>query len=706
MKNPLYNIVAKFFNQSFDTMPVTKKKTKATKQEEAKNYYLIELKQSKDQFEFRGDKISILNHHVSIYETQARNESNGMSSIHYTANCCNARGRRYIVHVYFDRYGSYVETQVKDVTAGVRVPVEDAQFKSHAILTAGLLVHQLSTKCQEESRALLSRYEKMEAEACVLSKSINFSSINLNDMTVKKYMICIRACIVLQENLNAYAFEPSDTIVDVLRDMLKRIQRMHTEQSENKRKDETNLMSSDKSKAQQVTNKVKSTDNKPKKKQPDRKSKQTVEKAKPSRISQYYTEIETLKQSHDRVHAIIRIHEIYNVLTQLHGNNLNGVINAVQGMSENLKLAQEEFDACLKRHDLDGVKALVKLPKINMTFKECVMLAAEKQTELLSFCIDRFKINVNTYEPLLLPDGHSLIVIAVTVKDLPTFKMLLAKGADPNTFYPFKGRNLLMTCCASGLTEFVRVLLQYPVQINAHEESRDFMVPLHRDAAENKEELIQMLEERRIGESTALILACQTGDEKLTRLLLDANADINATNVHGHSALTACAMNESGVFNLACLDLLLARGANINRIEGLANNKTTLLAYNVMKRRFDQVRVLLDRGADPNVFSTTTEDLLPSMHKQNFGRYRLPTKLTALHIALLKGYHEIFEHMMNHTTISPENIRAAKQLAIILGREEQYDVLNVKENDILPDSDQLKVEIISRDEDKYWLRIP
>lgn len=701
MKNPLFNIIKKLYSQSFNGLPVSLKKTKATKTEASKNYYLIELERTTATFALRGEEVSISDQHISIYELQAKNEAKGLSAIHYTANCQSPHRRRYIVHVYFDRYGNYVETQVKDVQAGVRINIDEAEFKSHAILASGLLVNQLSIQCQQESEELFEMYTKMEARACALSRDIDFSSLDMNQRPIKEYMICIRTCINLQEKLNAFSFEPSVTLIDLLKNIIKSIGRMQKEQAEVKRE-----VADEEEQQEKVANQSDIADVQMRNIKKRRlEQKRQVDDRRASQIQAYINELETLSESGDYVQVIMRKHEIYHQLTILYEDDVDAITRTIQSISENLNAAQQALYRCFENDDLAGAQRLATLPKINIPFQVCFQLATRKQTALLAFCLERFNINVNTYEPEYLPDSHCLIAIAVKNADSSTFNMLLSKGADPNTFFPISGRSLLMECCANRQISFVKTLLGYSAQVNAHEEYREFILPVRTNNAIRLNQLQRLLKNRKIQGNTALSIACQCEDERLTRLLLASGADVNATDSLDFSALASCAMKEESTFSEACLDVLLEYGANINRLEGSKGNQTTLLSFNVMKRRFHDVKALLHRNANPNQNACMTKDIIPGADIQHFGHYRLPKQLTPLHLALLKDYHEIFDYFMNHTNISSANKRSAKYIAIILGRKEYFQALNIREDEAIADSDTLSISSMVSTEDEYWLNI-
>lgn len=92
--------------------------------------------------------------------------------------------------------------------------------------------------------------------------------------------------------------------------------------------------------------------------------------------------------------------------------------------------------------------------------------------------------------------------------------------------------------------------------------------------------------------ATPLIIAAQSGNIDLCRLLLQHGADIQATSTRGATALFAAA--QSGRANVCAL--LIQRGL---ACDAPMSNGATPLIIAAYKGHADTVRVLLDAGANP-----------------------------------------------------------------------------------------------------------
>ncbi|KAF4878470.1 Vegetative incompatibility protein HET-E-1 [Colletotrichum siamense] len=119
----------------------------------------------------------------------------------------------------------------------------------------------------------------------------------------------------------------------------------------------------------------------------------------------------------------------------------------------------------------------------------------------------------------------------------------------------------------------------------------------------------------------ALTLAARYGRVEIMRLLLDANADLEAEDVNGETPLTmAASKGHDGV-----LQLLIDRKANI---EATGRNGSTPLAVAAYEGHVRISRLLLDHGANANA--------------------RDDDGITPLHLAARKGHHHVVKLLLDN----------------------------------------------------------
>lgn len=157
-------------------------------------------------------------------------------------------------------------------------------------------------------------------------------------------------------------------------------------------------------------------------------------------------------------------------------------------------------------------------------------------------------------------DDHGYTALTYAARDgqQETFDLLLARGAYARGI---AGGQALVFAAREGSLPMVKRLLA---------------VGAPRDRADPEDENI-----------TALIRATLREDAAMATVLLDAGARVDVADVYGRSALTwACIGGDDGMARL-----LLARGASVNRNDGVA------LTLAIRNGRVSTVRLLLSYGA-------------------------------------------------------------------------------------------------------------
>ena len=213
--------------------------------------------------------------------------------------------------------------------------------------------------------------------------------------------------------------------------------------------------------------------------------------------------------------------------------------------------------------------------------------------------------------------GVAPLSLACTNASAPMVRRLLEAGANPNA----TGVRVppIMICARTGSVEAVRELIARKADVNAREPLRD-QTALMWAVAQNHADVARTLIEAGAGVrarsrlarvvvnranpndiytavvgtvsqggSTPLLFAARQGDVDCAGLLLDAGADVDDVLPDGTSALTVAAHSN----HPALVRLLLDRGANPNVI----GSGYTALHAAVLRGNPDSVRALLARGA-------------------------------------------------------------------------------------------------------------
>ena len=143
---------------------------------------------------------------------------------------------------------------------------------------------------------------------------------------------------------------------------------------------------------------------------------------------------------------------------------------------------------------------------------------------------------------------------------------LLDAGADPNSVSQ-EGQTALMTAARNGSVAAVRVLLQRGAKVGLAESFRG---------------------------QTALMFAAGEGNTAAAALLLEAGAELTVRSTGGYTPLLFAVRNN----RYDTVKFLLERGASVNdRIP----DGTPALSLAILNADFDLAALLLEAGADPNV---------------------------------------------------------------------------------------------------------
>ena len=194
------------------------------------------------------------------------------------------------------------------------------------------------------------------------------------------------------------------------------------------------------------------------------------------------------------------------------------------------------------------------------------------------------------------PEGETPLLAAARAGSVPAVRQLLARGVDVNTAEGFQKTTALMWAAAESHMEVVDLLLEA-------------------GADPNRQGHVTALTERHnadhpTGGFTALMFAARNGNEALARRLVARGANINLKNGDDASAVMIAIYNDR--FDVAAA--LIELGSDVNdgslyvAVE-MRDATTDQFAFDGSRRRpdhlntktaLDLMKVLLERGADPN----------------------------------------------------------------------------------------------------------
>ena len=194
------------------------------------------------------------------------------------------------------------------------------------------------------------------------------------------------------------------------------------------------------------------------------------------------------------------------------------------------------------------------------------------------------------------PEGETPLMAASRAGSVPAVRLLLTRGVDVNAAEKVQNTTALMWAVAEGHIDVVDVLLEAGADINRQ---GHITTLTDRNNADHP-----------TGGFTPLMWAARAGNEALVRRLLTRGANINLKNGDSASAAMVAIYNDR--FDVA--KTLIELGSDVNdgslyvAVE-MRDATTDQFAFDGSRRRpdypnqttaLDLVRILLERGAEPN----------------------------------------------------------------------------------------------------------
>jgi ankyrin repeat protein len=337
------------------------------------------------------------------------------------------------------------------------------------------------------------------------------------------------------------------------------------------------------------------------------------------------------------------------VLVLLAGAAHAAPLREPQGRPEPGRGATTDVADAAKRGDRDAVRAaLARRADVNAAQTDgstALHWAAERDDLDMADQLIRAgaRVTARTRE------GVTPLQLAATNGSAPMIDRLLKAGADPNEPLTASGDTALMMSARTGKTDAIRVLVEAGGNVNARESWGGTTALMwavsegHADAAklligagadvnarsnyvaaangrgfEGRTPMANRTdpkaEEFASGWLTPLTLAAREGDVEMARILVSANADVNAAAGDGKTALAVAIFN--GNYDVA--SFLVDNKADVNKADA---QRFTPLFWAVDRRNMETapnfpwmvtadpmplIRKLLDAGANPNALVNNT----------------------------------------------------------------------------------------------------
>jgi len=199
------------------------------------------------------------------------------------------------------------------------------------------------------------------------------------------------------------------------------------------------------------------------------------------------------------------------------------------------------------------------------------------------------------------PDGETPLMAASRSGNVAAVKALLARGAKVNDADKFQSETALMWAAAQGHVDVAGVLLEAGADPNKQAHATSLATRKNADHP--------------TGGFTALMWAARNGNESMVRRLAKGGANLNLKNGDGATAMMIAIWNDR--FDMAAT--LAELGADVNdgslyvAVE-MRDSTNDQFAFDGSRRRpdnpnkltaLDLMKILLDKGADPNIADAT-----------------------------------------------------------------------------------------------------
>ncbi|NEO88292.1 MAG: hypothetical protein F6J87_29150, partial [Spirulina sp. SIO3F2] len=313
-------------------------------------------------------------------------------------------------------------------------------------------------------------------------------------------------------------------------------------------------------------------------------------------------------------------------------NSTTGESEQNSGQASDVKVLFEQLAEVAKAGQQEIFQALVAAERQKPDEEVTLLIAAvmENQLEVVNAFITAGS-DVNTR--IKLTDGQfefTALFYAVRNASLPIVETLLRAGANPKWSDPFPSFAPIFQAIEQSNTALVQLLIQYGATVVF----RSNLEPLFNAAGSDNPEIIRLLldagcdiDARRTRDS-ALKRACQYGNLKVIKLLLESGASLSSSGDEIGTAflspvyvesMTDCSEQKARAIEKVPAAIQLLLGAGVDPNVKTWNGTPLILA--IAHGYVEVVQNLLAAGADPNLQSRFDyEETIPLHHAAKLGQ--------------------------------------------------------------------------------------
>lgn len=290
-----------------------------------------------------------------------------------------------------------------------------------------------------------------------------------------------------------------------------------------------------------------------------------------------------VKATPEYIEQVIKALEAGKEDVEQHKNGVTALSIAAQGGHIGTVKLLVEARANITAVDDDGFTALLNAVKFN--FFEVASYLLENGANPNDYYVDDKGVH------------HNILMDAISLNQTRFAKNLIERNANLS-YTDSDGVTLLTQAAYLGLTDIVDALIVKGADFSAA--NKEGINPLIASASEGHVSIVQKLLERKGIDPDAkdkdgtnsLMAASVRGHKEVVELLLRHNAQVNAQNVDGHTALMFAYNGKNQV------ETLLDKYSEYIKDDSDNSSKVILEA---LKSHIEVVNILLQHNADPNI---------------------------------------------------------------------------------------------------------